>query len=147
MSELTLKIDYIIDSEIKSYLLSLNGIDCVSVDDSNNLYIKYDCEVIGLKVLVMEVILFLNILKTPSILSFDKHSKIKTQEYKITIHDLCCEYCLKSRIEELLLIDGIEFACSDFDYVNMKDVSITIRYNRELIDEVFLNNLESNFNF
>ncbi len=147
MNELTLKVDCMIDNNLEDYLLSLNGVAEANINDLNEINIKYDSNLIGLKVLVMEIILFLNIFKTPSIIAFNKHSKIKPQNYKLTIYDLCCEYCLKNKIEELLFIDGIESACSDFDYEHMKDVGIFIKYNSELISMEELKNIELKFNY
>ena len=71
----------------------------------------------------------------PSLLEFDKHQKEQTNNYEINIKELCCEYCLKNYIEELLLIDGIESAHSNFDNLDKKDVKIKITYNKNFINE------------
>ena len=64
----------------------------------------------------------------------------------IIIKDLCCEYCLKSMIEELLLIKGIEKVSTNFDYINKKDVILNIKYDKELISKEDIKILEDKFN-
>lgn len=83
----------------------------------------------------MEILLYLDIVKIPSIISFDKHSKSNIKKDIIVIKDLCCEYCLKGMIDDLLDINGIESAYSDFDYINKYNVNIFITYNYKLLDK------------
>ena len=147
MDELTLKIDCWINKEIKDYLLSINGIFEVNINSiENEINIKYNHNLINIKVLINEILLFLDILKTPSIISFDKHSKQKTEKYSIIIKNLCCEYCLKNMINDLLVIDGIETANSNFDYHNKTNVIISINYNSKLINKEKIKQIESKFN-
>lgn len=94
----------------------------------------------------MEIFLFLNILKIPSILSFNKHPKDETLGFQMIIKDLCCEYCFKYIIEELFIINGIESVFSDFDY-NCFSYNKNIKYNPKLINKDKLLNLEEKFNF
>ena len=49
-------------------------------------------------------------------------------------------------IEELLEIDGIKSAYSDFDYINKCDVNIFITYNAKLIDSAKINEIKERFN-
>lgn len=149
MNELTLKIDYcdFIDNELKEYLISLEGVFESEVDSSlNEIYVKYDASLINLEILKYEILAFLSLLKIPSIIGFNKHSKNKVINYSITIKDLCCEYCLMIMIEELLSIKGIESALTNFDYHNKKDVIITIQYDKNLISEKEIKNIEKKFN-
>ncbi len=60
--------------------------------------------------------------------------------------DLCCEYCLNGMVEELLEIDGIESAYTDFDYNNKFNVNIFITYNDEIIGKEKINELKEQFN-
>ena len=147
MRELMLKFDYeYIDITIEQYLLSLKGIENVEIDNLNNqIYIKYNSNDITIKVIKLEIMLFLGI-KIPDIIAFDKYSRARLNNISITIKDLCCEYCLKSTIEELLLIKGIEKVSTNFDYVNKKDVAINIDYDSDLITKEEIINLENKFN-
>lgn len=140
MAELTIIVDYWKYKELKEYLMSLNGI--VNVNLKNNeehleIYVKYDAELITPKIIKFEILLFLDILKIPSIFAFDKHSTIETSEYKIIRNDICCEYCLKGTIEDLFDIDGIEKVESNFNeeefYQQDNNVIIYIQYNSDLI--------------
>lgn len=97
--------------EFKDYLLSLNGV--VEVDnlyDTNNsvltLTITYDNSTMKEGILLLEIKTWLEKLKYPSVISFDKHfdGKINKKEF---IKNVCCEFCFKTAIEDLFLIDGI----------------------------------------
>lgn len=84
----------------------------------------------------MEVLLYVNLLKIPSIIAFDKHDVSNLNKYTIVIKDLCCEYCLKGMIEDLFEIDGIISAYTDFDYnQNKYNVNIFICYNDKMINK------------
>ena len=149
MNKLTLKIEYsdFLNKDLVDYLLSLQGVSNANVNvDNNEISVEYDSSIISLKVLKMEILLYLDIVKIPSIISFDKHSKNNIKKDTIVVRDLCCEYCLKNMIEDLLEIDGIESAYSDFDYVNKYNVNIFITYSNELIDNDDLKELIEKFN-
>lgn len=143
--ELTLKYDCLIDKEIKDYLLKINGIEDIKINlDTGEIYIKYNN--ISIKLILMEVELFLDVVKFPSLIGFDKHSKNKLLDYEMVINDLCCEYCLKTNIDILFETDGIESVRTDFDYINNKDVKIFIKYDNNKIDIESIKKLESEFN-
>lgn len=143
--ELTLKYDCLIDKEIKDYLLKINGIEDIKINlDTGEIYIKYNN--ISIKLILMEVELFLDVVKFPSLIGFDKHSKNKLLDYEMIINDLCCEYCLKTNIDILFETDGIESVRTDFDYINNKDVKIFIKYDNNKINIESIKKLESEFN-
>lgn len=151
MNELTLELDCPSHKDLKEYLLSLSGVFDVNIDTSESLIIniKYNHELMNFAALTVEILLFLNKLKTPSIISFNKHSKTKTIDYKITIKDLCCEYCLKGMINDLLMINGIESANSDFEdtpYQSTESVIINIKYNPNLINIEKIEQIELELN-
>ncbi len=100
MSELTIVIDNWGHKELKEYLMSLKGILDVEIknDEQLDIYLKYDSSLITSKIIKMEITLFLNITKIPSLLSFNKHPNFETSNYTITRDDLCCEYCYKGEI-------------------------------------------------
>lgn len=149
MKELTLKVEYLygVDEEFELYMKDFNGIEEAKYDkDTLDVYIKYDETKISLNRIKLEVFLFLGINTIPSLLAFDKHSKNKLEKATITIKDLCCEYCLMGMIEELLFIDGIDKVDSDFDYINKKDVNFSISYDRNIITEDKIKELEKKMN-
>lgn len=149
MDKLTLRIDYsdFIDNDFINYLSLLDGIKLTKIDNKNNeIYVEYDSLIISLKILKKEILLYLNISKIPSIISFDKHNNDNLNKDIIVIKDLCCEYCLKGMIDELLEIEGINSAYSDFDYINKKDVNIFITYNEKIVNKNKIIKLEQQFN-
>lgn len=149
MKELTLKVEqlYGIDEEFNAYMLDFNGVKEVNVDkDSLDVYIKYDEEKISINRIKLEALFFLGLNTIPSLRAFDKHSKEKLKEDVITIECLCCEYCLRGMIEELLAIDGIDKASSDYDYIDNKNIHINISYNDEIITEADIKRIEKEMN-
>lgn len=150
MKKITLKIEYsnFLNNDLINYLSTLDGVTFSKVDNENNeIYVEYDSSIISLNILKMEILLYLDITKIPSIVSFDKHSNGNNiKKDKIIIKDLCCEYCLNGMIEDLLEIDGIERAYTDFDYMNKFNVNIFITYNIKLIEDDTLDVLKERFN-
>lgn len=131
---------------LDDYLLSLNGINDVKIDNNDSsVYVEYDSSLMPLKILEKEILLYLDLIKIPSILAFDKYKK-NCKKYTIVIKDLCCEYCLKSMIEELLMVDGINSAYTNFDYVIKNDVNIFITYDEEIVSIDMINNISDRFN-
>lgn len=149
MNKLTLKIEYsdFLDKELNEYLSSLNGVLFSKVDmEKNEIYVEYDSTIISIKVLKMEIILYLNLNNTPSIISFDKHYEKCIKEDVIIIEDLCCEYCLKGMIEDLLGYDAIKSAYTDFNYIDKNNVNIYITYDDKALKSDELNKLKNKLN-
>ena len=149
MEKLSLKLDcsVLYDEDLNKYLTSLKGVNLVRIDRNNfDIYIEYDSNVISLKILKYEILYCLNLLRIPSIIGFDKHSTCMISKKKIVIKDLCCEYCLKGMMEDLLEIEGITSAYTDFDYTNKKGVNIYITYDENLITNNSLEEIERKFN-
>ena len=149
MKELTLKVEHLygIDEEFNMYMLDFNGVEEVKVDNEKlDIYIKYDETKISINRVKLECFLFLGINTIPSLLAFNKHYKQKLEDDIIVINDLCCEYCLKGMIEELLMNEGISKASSDYDYVNKKNVQINISYDESIITKEQLKELEKSLN-
>lgn len=153
MAELTIVIDDWGHKELKEYLMTLNGILDVKIknDEQLNVYLKYNSNLITPKIIKMEIMLFLDMMKTPSMLSFDKYTKFKTSNYTIIRDDLCCEYCFKGAIEDLFEIEGIEKVQSNFneDYFFKKGeekITINIKYNPDLIRKEEMKQIELKLN-
>lgn len=148
MKELTITFDDLwLDKELKEYLSTLKGIHNVEIDlKYESITIRYNSELISIKIIKLEILTFMDVLKTPSVISFNKHSNKILTKTTIVIKDLCCEYCLKGMIEELLLINGIEKVDTNFDYINKKDVPLHIEYDKELISKEDIKILEDKFN-
>lgn len=146
MNKLTLKLDIISYNDLINYLKQLDGIKSANINNENDeIYLEYDQSVISLNILKKHILLYLNVLKLPPIISFDKHID-NTKKDIIVINNLCCEYCLKGMIEELLDTNGIISAYSDFDYHNKKKVNIFITYSPKLVNETKIDELKEKFN-
>lgn len=162
MSEITIIIDNWRHEELKEYLMSLKGILDVEIknveheiksDEQLDIYLKYDSSLITPKIIKMEITLFLNITKIPSILSFDKYPKFKTSNYTIIRDDLCCEYCYKGAIEDLFEIEGIETVKGNFNedylfkkYEEREKITINIEYNPNLLKAEDMKQIELKLN-
>ncbi len=162
MSEITIIIDNWGHEELKEYLMSLKGILDVEIknveheiksDEQLDIYLKYDSSLITPKIIKMEITLFLNITKIPSILSFDKYPKFKTSNYTIIRDDLCCEYCYKGAIEDLFEIEGIETVKGNFNadylfkkYEEREKITINIEYNPNLLKAEDMKQIELKLN-
>ena len=149
LSELTFKIECLNlhNQELEEYVSSIDGVlEIKTFIDTDEVYIKYNSKLVSIKRLVLEVKLFLYLSETPSIIKFDKHSKQKTMSTTIIIDDVCCEYCLKKVIEDLLLLDGIKMANTYFDDINYFNVPIEIKYDKSIFNEKNVKELEIKLN-
>lgn len=150
MERFILEIDCWMYDGLEEYLLSLPGVLKVVISDSMNFFVdvKYNSSITSSKLLKLEICFYLGILRMPSIISFQKIFKEKTDEYDIVIDDLCCKFCLRGMIEELFEIEGIESVTSNFhenhDY--QKNVIIEVHYNPKIIEESEIRKLEIKFN-
>lgn len=144
MNKITIELDTILDKGLLEYLKTIEGIENCDINEGK-LDIVYQ-DKLPLIIIIKEACLYLDILKIPSILSFDKHLTNKLEEYQIVINDLCCEYCLKMDIGELLYVNGINGAYSDYDFDDKDNVTIYITYDKNVISEDELDNFNKKFN-
>ena len=144
MNKITIELDTILDKGLLEYLKTIDGIENCDINEGKISIVYKDN--ISLFVIVKEICLYLDILKIPSILSFDKYLPNNLKEYQILINDLCCEYCLMSDIEELLYINGINSAYSDYDFKDKNNVAIYITYDSSIISKEELDKLNKEFN-
>ena len=144
MNKITIEIDTILDKGLLEYLKTIDGIENCDINEGK-ISINYK-DNMSLFVIFKEICLYLDILKIPSILSFDKHLSNNLKEYQILINDLCCEYCLKADIGELLYINGINSAYSNYDFDDKDEVEIYITYDSSIISKEELDKLNKEFN-
>lgn len=133
MAKLTLTIDTIMYHGLEQYIESLEGVSKVLITNKTYLIITitYDDSKIDINTLKLEILLYLNLSKTPSIIGFNKYKNGNYQEYKTSINDFCCEYCLKNMLEILLSNPNISAVTTDYnaDTCNTKKLKMTITYN------------------
>ena len=142
MKELTITIDCWSHKELKEYLNSLKGISEVDIngEDKLEIYIKYNSDLITLKIIELEILSFLKLLNVPSIMGFDKHSDKNLKEYLIIRKDICCEYCVKGVVEDLFFLDGIEKVEATLE----KDTIIKIKYDSKVLSLNDVKNIDLN---
>ena len=144
MSELSIVINccFFNTDELKSYLLSLNGItsvEVIDIDELLRLHIKYDNNLITCNIIKLEIQAFINELNYSVIFEFDKYSKEKLNTYEILLDYVCCEYCYASSIEEMFDTVGIEKVTSNFYQKHFKreykedKYKIIVNYNPKLV--------------
>lgn len=150
MKYLTLSLNsFHINEEIKDYLLQIDGVkdvELISDEICENIKIKYDEELVSIKRIKGEVLLFIDAYKFPIVVSFDKNSNDKLVAYQFIVKDACCEICLAQFFEELLLVNGIEKASVNYDD-SMFNVSINIEYNPRKISEKEILDLQNKFKY
>ncbi|MCI6265526.1 MAG: hypothetical protein MR598_01605 [Erysipelotrichaceae bacterium] len=98
MKKLTIQIDHAnyLEDGLKNYLQSLNGTSQVTINKfDNKINITYNPTIVNLKLIKLEILLYLKLQNLPSMVSFDKYPKKKVSKRIITIENLCYEYCLK----------------------------------------------------
>ena len=150
MKELTILYDYAYKEELKEYLLSLNGINDVKINESYALEIsiKYNSSLITNKIIKLEIDAFLGLLKTPAIIGFDKHCNNKPLIYIVSRNNICCEYCLKGAIDELFEIEGIEKVKTNFYENNQKldDIILNITYDPNILADSKMKKIDVELN-
>lgn len=144
MSELTFKIEYLpfAPKELEDYIKALKGIKEMKTNlDTDEIYIKYEPKLISIKIIVMEIKLFLSLTNTPSIIAFNKYSEKEIVRTTLDIGDGCCEYCLKGFIEDLILINGIEEATADYENCDFFNVSVEVSYDKSIFNDITIKEL------
>lgn len=123
-------------NELEDYILSLNGVEEVSIDNQEYLDINivYNKDVISNYILYMEINLFLDY-KTPYLYSFDKFSdsNLKVYEYKFSKEEDLIEYEYFYIIDWLFNNKGVEKVESDYDYSCMPETLLKIYYDDSVI--------------
>ena len=77
MDKLTLKIEYtdFLNNDLENYLKDLNGVKIIKINnDKNEIYVEYDSNIISLRLLKREILLYLDLVKIPSIVAFNKNN-------------------------------------------------------------------------
>lgn len=97
MAKLTLTIDTIMYQGLEQYIESLEGVSKVLITNKGCLIITitYDNSKIDINTLKLEILLYLNLSKTPSIICFNKYKKGNYKEYKTSINGFAVNTVLK----------------------------------------------------
>lgn len=130
--------------QLEEYLLSIDGIIDVTKDEKGyNFFITiaYDETKIFIERIEKEILLYVDSLNVPVIVSFNKFEDNEVIK-EIVIEDGCCEYCMKGSVEKLSKIDGIGLFSFDQDN-GYFDVHAKLGYNPNKISEEKLKEIEA----
>lgn len=130
--------------QLEEYLLSIDGITDVNKDERGyNFFITitYDETKMFIERIEKEILLYVDSLNVPVIVSFNKFEDNEVVK-EIVIEDGCCEYCMKGSVEKLSKIDGIGLFSFDQDN-GYFDVHTKLGYNPNKISEEQLKEIEA----
>ena len=135
MERITLMIDSQSYAGLKEYLQNLEGVFKVSITQNAFLTvdITYDETKVSFNILKLEILLYLNLSKVPSIIGFNKYKEGNTKEYTTSINNFCCECCLKNFIERLLDNPDITSVITDYsdDALIAETLKLQLTYNAD----------------
>lgn len=130
--------------QLEEYLLSIDGITDVKKEEKGyNFFITvtYDETKIFIERIEKEILLYVDSLNVPVIVSFNKFEDNEAIK-EIVIDDGCCEFCMKGNAEKLSKIDGIGLFLFDQDNGYL-DVHAKLGYNPNKISEEKLKEIEA----
>ena len=107
----------ILDSEIKDFLLTQEGIEDVMLsfkDSTTEINIKYNDETNP--IIIMKYIELFQKYKYSFLLEFNKGYEGEFKVLKYNIDDICCEYCYMSFVMDLFENEFIKSVKSNFDF-------------------------------
>lgn len=123
-------IDGLVNSELKDFLLSQEGIIEVvinSVDYFSVFNIKFNKKTTP--IIIMKYIELFENYKYSTLVEFDKEYKGGTKKLQYIVDDMCCEFCYKGFVMDLFENDKIKSVKSNFDFIKPAfDVEFFIEY-------------------
>ena len=139
-------LDDILDSELKDYLLSQDGIIDVQItnkDDIGEINITFDNRITPL--LIMKYIELFQNNDCNTIMSFDKGTVCELKQMNYLIDDLCCEFCYKGLIYELFKNKYIKSVKSNFDFNRPAfNIELLIEYDSNYNEEELVKYINDN---
>ena len=139
-------LDDVLDSELKDYLLSQDGIIDVQItnkDDIGEINITFDNRITPL--LIMKYIELFQNNDCNTIMSFDKGTVCELKQMNYLIDDLCCEFCYKGLIYELFKNKYIKSVKSNFDFNRPAfNIELLIEYDSNYNEEELVKYINDN---
>ena len=111
-----IKIDSIVNPELREFLLSQEGIIDIDINYDNYfiiLNIKLN-EKTNPNIVMKYIELFENY-KYSNLVEFNKEYNKKSKTLKYTINDMCCEFCYKDLVMDLFKNEKVKSVKSNFD--------------------------------
>lgn len=131
-----IKVDMLINPELKDYLLTQEGITDAFID-YNNYYVELDIKynkktnpiIIGEYIKLFENKKYLDIVEFTK----DCEGELNTLEYNVD--DICCQNCYLSLMTNLYENEKIISVKSNYDFKNNQDVKFNITYMSDYSEE------------
>ena len=143
-----IKLDGIINPEIKDFLLSQEGITNVEID-YDDYFIKLDIK-FNEKTnpnIVMKYIELFEKYKYSNLVEFNKEYQGKTKILKYIVDDMCCEYCYMGLVMDLFENDKIKSVKSNFDFkMPAFNIEFTIEYDEGYKKEELIKYIKEKYN-
>ena len=143
-----IKLDGIINPEIKDFLLTQEGITNVEID-YDDYFIKLDIK-FNEKTnpnIVMKYIELFEKYKYSNLLEFNKEYQGKTKILKYIVDDMCCEYCYMGLVMDLFENDKIKSVKSNFDFkMPAFNIEFTIEYDEGYKKEELIKYIKEKYN-
>lgn len=142
-----IKLDGIIDSELKEFLLSQDGITDVDInydDKFINVNIKFNKKLNPL--IIMKYIELFEDNKYPNLVEFNKEYEGKTKKLKYIVDDMCCSYCYEKLAMDLFENDKIQAVKSNFNFKNPAfNIEFLIEYSEDYNEEDLIKYIKDNY--
>ena len=143
-----IKLDGIVNPELKDFLLSQEGI--------TNVEINYDDYFIQLDIkfnektnpyIVMKYIELFEKYKYSYLVEFNKEYDGKIKTLKYIIDDMCCEYCYMGLVMDLFENDRIKSVKSNFDFKKPTfNIEFIIEYDEGYEEEDLIKYIKEKYN-
>ena len=143
-----IKLDGIVNPELKDFLLSQEGI--------TNVEINYDDYFIKLNIkfnektnpyIVMKYIELFEKCKYSNLVEFNKEYDGKIKTLKYIIDDMCCEYCYKGLVMDLFENDRVKSVKSNFDFKKpASNIEFIIEYDEGYEEEDLIKYIKEKYN-
>jgi len=143
-----IKLDGIVNPELKDFLLSQEGI--------TNVEINYDDYFIQLDIkfnektnpyIVMKYIELFEKYKYSYLVEFNKEYDGKIKTLKYIIDDMCCEYCYMGLVMDLFENDKIKSVKSNFDFKKPTfNIEFIIEYDEGYEEEDLIKYIKEKYN-
>ena len=143
-----IKLDGIINPELKDFLLIQEGITNVEIyydDYFIKLNVKFN-EKTNPKIIMKYIELFENY-KYSNLVEFDKEYEGKTKVLEYIVDDMCCEYCYMGLVMDLFENDRIKSVKSNFDFkMPAFNIKFTIEYAEKYKEEDLIKYIKEKYN-
>lgn len=143
-----IKLDGIVNPELKDFLLSQEGITDVDICYDDYL-IKLNIKINEKTnpVIVMKYIELFEKYKYSNLVEFNKEYDGKIKTLKYVINDICCEYCYMDFVMDLFENDKIKSVKSNFDFNKPAfDIEFFIEYTDDYQEQELVDYIKEKYN-